>query len=420
MVSGAKEIGQILGKAIFQITNVDAFSLSSYRYDAVFHSWNTYDSVSVDEVDRLHLESHPCFDILKYISSGSFYFSSTWNLSVSFQKIFSNPFPTEYSNSSFLYDDGGSCGVDRRFWWNRNLLLPLLIFSAYLEANLKEIFENSDFLIPIISGFVYIRPLTESQPSFILISRLGAKRAGTRFLSRGLDDEGNVANFVETEFVLLQRNFLFSLIQIRGSVPIFWEQQGIQLVQPRLQFTRSFDATQIAFRNHFDDLLHHYGEVHVVNLLSSKEGTPENGLRQTFERHLSALEKNKPVGYTSFDFNASAKDSFSKVTRILEYIGQNIEAGQFFLYDLTWRSIISTQNSTFRVNCLDCLDRYVYYILIYRTIDFIRLEQMSFKVVSRNMRWIFSGRHTVAKRLHSVLTLFCLILIMPGQIVVIF
>jgi len=30
-----------------------------------------------------------------------------------------------------------------------------------------------------------------------LISRLGAKRAGTRFNTRGVDDDGNTANFVE-------------------------------------------------------------------------------------------------------------------------------------------------------------------------------------------------------------------------------
>jgi hypothetical protein len=30
-----------------------------------------------------------------------------------------------------------------------------------------------------------------------LISRLGWKRAGTRFNTRGIDDDGNTANFVE-------------------------------------------------------------------------------------------------------------------------------------------------------------------------------------------------------------------------------
>jgi len=32
-----------------------------------------------------------------------------------------------------------------------------------------------------------------------LISRRSRKRAGTRYNARGLDDEGNVANFCETE-----------------------------------------------------------------------------------------------------------------------------------------------------------------------------------------------------------------------------
>ena len=34
--------------------------------------------------------------------------------------------------------------------------------------------------------------------------------AGTRFNARGLDDEGNVANFVETEQLILYRNYIYS------------------------------------------------------------------------------------------------------------------------------------------------------------------------------------------------------------------
>jgi hypothetical protein len=37
-----------------------------------------------------------------------------------------------------------------------------------------------------------------------LISRLGAKRAGTRFNTRGVDDDGNTANFVEVRRPLLR------------------------------------------------------------------------------------------------------------------------------------------------------------------------------------------------------------------------
>lgn len=43
-------------------------------------------------------------------------------------------------------------------------------------------------------------PPTDGSPAIstlALISRLGWKRAGTRFNTRGVDDDGNCANFVE-------------------------------------------------------------------------------------------------------------------------------------------------------------------------------------------------------------------------------
>lgn len=69
-----------------------------------------------------------------------------------------------------------------------------------------------------------------------LISRLGWKRAGTRFNTRGVDDDGNCANFVEVKrlFGLIRAQgshqsqsetlfstdmHCFSFVQVRGSVP---------------------------------------------------------------------------------------------------------------------------------------------------------------------------------------------------------
>ena len=39
-------------------------------------------------------------------------------------------------------------------------------------------------------------------PNLILISRRRTEMGGTRFNSRGIDEEGNTANFVETEMIL--------------------------------------------------------------------------------------------------------------------------------------------------------------------------------------------------------------------------
>ena len=41
---------------------------------------------------------------------------------------------------------------------------------------------------------------------------------------RGVDDDGHVANFVETEQLVTIDKSCTSFVQIRGSVPLFWEQ----------------------------------------------------------------------------------------------------------------------------------------------------------------------------------------------------
>jgi synaptojanin len=58
----------------------------------------------------------------------------------------------------------------------------------------------------------------------LLISRRRFEMAGTRFNARGLDEEGNCANCVETEMIVEypSQGLVFSHVQIRGSIPIFW------------------------------------------------------------------------------------------------------------------------------------------------------------------------------------------------------
>jgi hypothetical protein len=50
-----------------------------------------------------------------------------------------------------------------------------------------------------------------------------------RFNVRGSNDDGHVANFVETEQVIYLDNEVTSYVQTRGSVPLFWEQPGVQV-----------------------------------------------------------------------------------------------------------------------------------------------------------------------------------------------
>ena len=59
-------------------------------------------------------------------------------------------------------------------------------------------------------GGVEIRTIyaAQKQGKACLISRLSCERAGTRFNVRGVNDDGHVANFVETEQVMKQENII--------------------------------------------------------------------------------------------------------------------------------------------------------------------------------------------------------------------
>ena len=53
-----------------------------------------------------------------------------------------------------------------------------------------------------------------------------------RFMVRGVNDEGHVANFVETEQLIhidTLDDLVLSYIQTRGTVPLFWEQPGLNV-----------------------------------------------------------------------------------------------------------------------------------------------------------------------------------------------
>ena len=125
---------------------------------------------------------------------------------------------------------------------------------------------------------------------FYLISRRSNKRAGTRYNVRGIDDEGNVANFVETEQIFYFNNYCCSHLQIRGSVPIFWQQTGN--ITANAKISRSAGMTTTAFGKHFDEINSVYGKCLCVNLLS-KFKTHEQNLTDEFENQVNNYLKNK-------------------------------------------------------------------------------------------------------------------------------
>ena len=89
-----------------------------------------------------------------------------------------------------------------------------------------------------------------------LVSRRSRYRAGTRYFRRGVDREGHVANFVETEQVVLadaadnngdEASIQLSFVQIRGSVPLFWAEINTLRYKPDLQIMDKPDSVSVLF-----------------------------------------------------------------------------------------------------------------------------------------------------------------------------
>lgn len=80
------------------------------------------------------------------------------------------------------------------------------------------------FLAVCIYGFVGVHRDVLPGIDIAIISRRSTGRVGTRYHSRGVDDRGHVSNFVETEQIVLSSQRVNSLVQCRGSIPLYWRQ----------------------------------------------------------------------------------------------------------------------------------------------------------------------------------------------------
>jgi hypothetical protein len=95
----------------------------------------------------------------------------------------------------------GVHSFDEHFLWNQFLISGLLDFRSKLERKRQMDLDRGGFLVLAIRGYVGVEMVDVDGERYELsvISKLSCQRAGTRFNSRGIDDNGHVANFVEVK-----------------------------------------------------------------------------------------------------------------------------------------------------------------------------------------------------------------------------
>ncbi|EAY07810.1 SacI homology domain containing protein [Trichomonas vaginalis G3] len=198
---------------------------------------------------------------------------------------------------------------------------------------------------PVIAGF--ITSFKAEKFEFALISRRDAARAGTRFWMRGADEEGHVANFVETEQVVITEKETYSFVQIRGSVPLEWTQYPDLSRLPRLRLADREHNHEILDR-HFKTITDEYGKVIAVCLTDHKGKELE--LTETFNEFGKQAEN---VRFEYFDFHKEcAKMKYQNIDKLVNTISEDLD-------NEGWTELNGekVQNGVVRTNCVDCLDR---------------------------------------------------------------
>ncbi|KAG7272039.1 hypothetical protein CRUP_030143 [Coryphaenoides rupestris] len=264
------------------------------------------------------------------------------------------------------------------------------VWNGKLLERVQDIVHH-DWLMYIIHGFcgqsklvIYGRPVHVT-----LIARRSSRFAGTRFLKRGANCEGDVANEVETEQIIHDASIMSftagsysSYVQVRGSVPLYWSQDiSTMMPKPPIRLDQADPYAYVAAL-HFDQMLQRFGSpIIILNLVKKREKRKhEKILSEELYPAVINLNQFLPpehcIDYIAWDMARYTKSKLCNVLDRLSMIAENvvkrtgffINRSDFYCHTLRpderWRDVgghnISTgrlQTGVLRTNCVDCLDR---------------------------------------------------------------
>lgn len=355
----------------------------------------------------------------------NFYFSYTYDLTRTLQENLTGCGRGQVHPQRAQDAKHTAWGYCEKFIWNHHLLLPA--FGAtekeHSDAAGTTSQHSHDWVLPLCYGFVDQAKLAVMSRTVhvTLIARRSRHFAGARFLKRGADEGGHVANDVETEQIVseglttafytprggldhhhsgdtesstrtvAQNPRFTSYVMHRGSIPIFWTQDSTNM-SPRPPIEISVvDPYFSAAAIHFDDMLARYGSpIIIMNLIKSQEKTPrESKLLNAFTECVHYLNQflppDKKMIYIAWDMSSASKSREQDVIETLEEMaGEILDQTRFFhsgpeptRFGLDGkrssvdgsgfpqqnhtshrrREDILLQTGVARVNCVDCLDR---------------------------------------------------------------
>lgn len=224
------EIGKIRGHSIHGINGTALLPLSPP---------STLGKMSSD----MAAKEANCRRLLSLVTlTKDFFFSFAWDLWSTVQDVLT----TESDSIN---------GFDSDWVWNGNM-----------TQTLRDALGHARWTVPLIHGFFEQKKVSilGQTLNITLIARRSRKFAGTRFLRRGVNEEGFVANDVEVEQIVEvsgaeRMSSISSIVQRRGSVPLYWNQSWDSKdpslrMKPVIKMLSFLDPFMGAARLHFEHL----------------------------------------------------------------------------------------------------------------------------------------------------------------------
>ncbi|KAI2619214.1 SacI homology domain-containing protein [Hypoxylon sp. NC1633] len=355
MITKKSTVAMIGGHYVYQVDGTELIPLTPGK-------------LAKSKTDARHVEEQRFLNILKNLDlTRSFYYSYSYDITRTLQhNIIRERTALLRGKPGTTYDDYNSM-----FIWNSHLLRPAE----------EAIHDPFDWCRPIIHGYIDQAAISiyGRTAHITIIARRSRYFAGARFLKRGANDLGYVANDVETEQIVseaLTTSFhlpgpkLFanpqytSYIQHRGSIPLHWTQDSMGVTpKPPIELNL-IDPFYTAAALHFDNLFERYGSpVYALNLIKARERTPrESKLLGEYTNAINYLNQFLPEGHKiihkAWDMSRAAKSKDQDVIGTLENIAETVVTTTGIFHngdgDIT---PTRAQNGVARTNCIDCLDR---------------------------------------------------------------
>ena len=410
-VTSSEKVGQMKGENIYRISEVNFCEIPNKRLNKAEY---------IDE------------DQIKYIKEGitkllklGFYYSFGLDLTNSQQNqnkiLYNIKKKSSGSGNIKIESDKDNENENKNNQANLELKIKQIYKTIYkkyfFNYNLYNKLRDSEtsepidytFITPIICGYVgmFDYEINNKKFQYILITRRSQNYAGTRYNTRGINDDGNVANFCESEQILIYNNsILCSFCQLRGSVPVFFEQIGFTATT---DITRNKNLTIDAFTRHLEEINKDFNLIYFINLLNQKKSI-EAPIIAEFEKQIKFRKDNKKFRYIYFDMqNECPKDNYSRIDNLINTISPTIELFGFFSCNIKTNEIFSIQRGTPRTNCLDCLDRTnvvqtrISWKIFEKMLKFLKFDEKSISEIFKNdENFFFVGDNTLKEKIKDI------------------